>query len=387
MLKNKKIVDFAKVLCLLTLIVLVGIHLKGILFHNDLFDEEDFPSISAEKIFDTAAEKEVTAPKDVVTDEDENYDVDLVYLWCDGNDPKFREKKNYWLEQEGKSKPLNRQATADGRFEQVDELKYSLRSAELYLPWVRHIYIVTYEQVPPWLNTQHPKITVVDHSEIIPEKYLPVFSSNAIETSIQNIPGLVEHFLLANDDTFINRPLTKGFFFYQGEPIVRMKFGELIQGTQYRTQLVNTIALSEKYFGKDIPFFSRRQLVPHHNIDAYLKSDYAACANQFEKEYRETLTHRFRTETDVQRLLVSIWSVMHKHAWIKVLDNININKENPMVDSLFTTNTARNYGGKIAFLKPGLFCINDGELSTPDDRIRLKEYLELRFPDKSQFEL
>ena len=312
------------------------------------------------------------------------YDVDLVYLWCDGNEPKFRERKNYWLRKENKR--LDRQATAVGRFEQVDELKYSLRSAEEYLPWIHHIYIVTDRQVPTWLNTQNPKLTIVDHSEIIPKQYIPVFNSTAIETSIYKIPNLSEHFLLANDDTFVNRPLTKNFFFQQGMPIIRLKPGSVVNANSlYRDQLLNAIELSEQYFGSSLPLFSTRDFVPHHNIDAYLKSDYAACANQFEKEYQETLTHRFRRADDIQRLVVDIWSVMHEHAQVRIVFPSSNNPRG--IDSLMISNTTKDYGGLLARRNPGLFCLNDSEFSTPEDRLRVKEFLEKRFPKKSEFEL
>ena len=183
--------------------------------------------------------------------------------------------------------------TAEGRFVQVDELKYSLRSVEKYIPWIYHIYIVTDRQVPEWLDINHPKITIVDHSEIIPKEYIPVFNSNAIETRIHKIPGLSEHFLYANDDLFFNRPLDKNFFFKEGKPIIRMKPADITKGIPYFKPLINAITLIERDFGR-VPSFSDRKLEPHHNVDAYLKSDYTACAEHYNKEYTETLTHRFR---------------------------------------------------------------------------------------------
>ena len=100
----------------------------------------------------------------------ENFDVDLVYLWCDGTEPEFLAQKEFYLKKEGKH--LSKQAIAQGRFEQVDELKYSLRSVCNYLPWIRYIFIVTANQIPSWLNTNHPKIKIVDHSDFIPQEYL-----------------------------------------------------------------------------------------------------------------------------------------------------------------------------------------------------------------------
>ena len=95
----------------------------------------------------------------------------------------------------------------------MTSFKYSLRSVEMYAPWIRKIFIVTDNQVPKWLDTSNPKIRIVDHKEILPEVSLPCFNSRLIEHFLYKIPGLSEHFLYANDDMFINRPVTPATFF------------------------------------------------------------------------------------------------------------------------------------------------------------------------------
>lgn len=49
------------------------------------------------------------------------------------------------------------------RFEDNEELRYSLRSVERHAPWVRHIFIVTNGQIPSWLNLDNPRVTVITH--------------------------------------------------------------------------------------------------------------------------------------------------------------------------------------------------------------------------------
>ena len=82
----------------------------------------------------------------------------------------------------------------------------------MYMPWIHHIYIVTNNQVPKWLK-QHEKITIVDHSEILPETARPCFNSQALECCLHKIPNIAEHFIYANDDTFVGRELSPSFFF------------------------------------------------------------------------------------------------------------------------------------------------------------------------------
>lgn len=139
--------------------------------------------------------------------------VDVVYTWVDGSDVEWKKRQ---LAARGMSDEdeLNATALSASRFTDRNELMYSLRSLESYASWVNHIYIVTDRQVPEWLNTDHPKITVVDHRDIFsrPEN-LPVFNSHAIESQLHHIEGLSEQYLYLNDDLFFMRPTSPELFF------------------------------------------------------------------------------------------------------------------------------------------------------------------------------
>ncbi|CAL4123915.1 unnamed protein product, partial [Meganyctiphanes norvegica] len=90
------------------------------------------------------------------------------------------------------------------RFEDNEELRYSLRSLEKFAPWVRQVYLVTNGQIPYWLNLDHPRLTIVTHEEIFVNKsHLPTYSSPAIEAHLHRIPGLSKHFLYLNDDVML----------------------------------------------------------------------------------------------------------------------------------------------------------------------------------------
>ena len=105
-------------------------------------------------------------------------DIDLVYLWVDGNDPVWLTKKNEFLPADRQVDP---QVAGECRYVENDELRYSLRSVEKYAPWIRRVYIVTDDQTPAWLDTSNPRVRVVSHREIMPAEILPVFSSTVIE--------------------------------------------------------------------------------------------------------------------------------------------------------------------------------------------------------------
>jgi hypothetical protein len=146
--------------------------------------------------------------------------VDIVYTWVDGADPDWRARMHKALES-ADLRATEPSALADSRFTSRDELKYSLRSLEYYASWANHIYIVTDSQVPSWLNTDHPKITVVDHRDIFTDpSVLPVFNSHAIESQLHHIRGLSERYVYLNDDCFFLRP-TDPELFYSGNGLAK----------------------------------------------------------------------------------------------------------------------------------------------------------------------
>lgn len=100
------------------------------------------------------------------------------------------------------------------RFEDNEELRYSLRSVEKHAPWVRHIFIVTNGQIPSWLNLDNPRVTVVTHQDIfLNHSHLPTFSSPAIETHIHHIPGLSQRFIYLNDDVMFGKDVWPDDFY------------------------------------------------------------------------------------------------------------------------------------------------------------------------------
>ncbi|CAJ1054756.1 N-acetylglucosamine-1-phosphotransferase subunits alpha/beta isoform X2 [Xyrichtys novacula] len=100
------------------------------------------------------------------------------------------------------------------RFEDNEELRYSLRSVERHAPWVRHIFIVTNGQIPSWLNLDNPRVTVIAHQDIFQNhSHLPTFSSPAIETHIHRIPGLSQKFIYLNDDVMFGKEVWPDDFY------------------------------------------------------------------------------------------------------------------------------------------------------------------------------
>lgn len=165
------------------------------------------PSASPAQTEDAAAPLCATALLEVA------FPIDVVYTWVDGSDPAWLARKRKALEA-STGERMTEDAAADLRFIGHDELRHSLRSLERYAPWIRHVYLVTDHQRPAWLREDHPRLTVVDHTEIAPAgTHLPSFNSQAIEANLHRIDGLSEHFLYFNDDVFLSSYVTPDLFF------------------------------------------------------------------------------------------------------------------------------------------------------------------------------
>ncbi|ERP31337.1 stealth family protein [Chitinivibrio alkaliphilus] len=136
--------------------------------------------------------------------------VDFVYTWVNDQDPAWQRRKQRAL---GGS-TVEAAAVESCRFVNSDELRYSLRSIYTYCPWFRKIFIVTDQQIPPWLCLDDPRVEIIDHQEIFQEEgTLPCFNSSAIECRLHHIPDLASHWIYLNDDFFIGRSVEKSFFF------------------------------------------------------------------------------------------------------------------------------------------------------------------------------
>lgn len=318
-------------------------------------------------------------------------DIDLVYLWVDGTDPAWLAKKNACL-------PAGEQVRADVagecRYVENDELRYSLRSVERYAPWVRRIYIVTDEQTPPWLDTSNPRVRIVSHREIMPAEILPVFNSTVIELYLPQIPGLAEHFLYANDDMFFNAPVGPDFFFdAAGRPVVRLKKQSLKRHDDdiYCHTILRMQELVRARRGHCCP------LAPHHNIDAYRRSDYLDCLAAYGGALAGAGQARFRTADDWQRSLVLYDALAQGRATLREVTRYNkLGSFGERFRAAFGFGCGSDSrcipaytpdpGSVLEKYAPSLFCLNDDARMTDADRRRIRRFLQERFPEKSSFE-
>lgn len=314
--------------------------------------------------------------------DDVNFPVDAVYTWVDGEDSSWLESKRR-TEAEIAGVPYHEEANHAARFRSRDELKFSLRSLEMYAPWFRKIYIVTAGQVPEWLNIDHPQIQLVDHKEIYPDSsYLPTFNSNSIISRLHHIEGLSEHYVYINDDVFFGRPLAKGRFFTpSGIAKVspsnnRRPFGDPTADEEPHLNLTRNMRhLIQEEFGITISRAIK------HTPHPQLRSVHFAMESKFGTAYEKTWASRFRHHDDI------VADQLH-HYYAQIVGraiptNLKYNYINILDDKYKNTLDAT-----LRLRHRDTFCINDAPVdgATPIPDHEVNTFLESYFPVKSAFE-
>ena len=177
-------------------------------------------------------------------------EIDFVILWVDGNDSAWlKEKKQY------EKKKID-YSNSENRFRDFANLQYWFRGVEKYASWVNHIYFITWGHVPEWLNTNHPKLTIVNHRDYIPTEYLPTFNSNTIELNLHRLKDLSEQFVLFNDDVFLLDYVKPEDFFKDGMPRDEFILNAIIPAGEWGriayTNLNNVGIINEWFVKRDV---------------------------------------------------------------------------------------------------------------------------------------
>ena len=251
--------------------------------------------------------------------------IDIVIPWVDGGDPEWRKLKNTYS---GKEDFGNN----DERFRDWDLLKYWFRGVEKYAPWVNRIHFITCGHLPVWLNTEHPKLHIVNHADYIPEEYLPTFSSHPIELNIHRIEGLSEKFVYFNDDFYIINKVSPDDFFDGDQPKGIMSLSLPGQvSPEFASILLADYDMINRFFrSRDVirkhffKFVNYRYglkrnlqtllLLPYcwfyfpgfynaHAPNAFLKSTFSEVWDKAGFKLKDTCSHRFRAPCDVNQYL------------------------------------------------------------------------------------
>jgi hypothetical protein len=164
--------------------------------------------------------------------------IDIVYTYVNNTDKewfnkisKYTNKINY------------------GRFNFFGEIYFSLLSVQKFFNWVNKIYIV-HDNQPFSLDflekSFKKKIIFVDHKEIIPHKYLPLFNSEVIECFIWKINELSDFFIYLNDDIFFGNYIYYSDFFTNNN---ELKIFYILKNNYYSKEILekNRYLISYNY--------------------------------------------------------------------------------------------------------------------------------------------
>jgi hypothetical protein len=236
--------------------------------------------------------------------------VDAVITWVDGNDPKHRQKMESYF----KNKDLLNSKAVRMRFDQVNEIEFSVKSLLKYAKFVRNIFIVTDNHIPNFLKdkkkaaVQFPNVFIVDHQIIFEgyHKYLPTFNSMSIESLLYRIPKLSEHFIYLNDDFFLINETKSSDFFVDNKTVVRGVWTSFYEDIWYKKVQKKIHKLLGKNKKANAFGFKKSQqlIVEKLGFEKYVRLDHTFTAMRksvFEKYYSENLSmleenikHRFR---------------------------------------------------------------------------------------------
>ncbi len=252
-------------------------------------------------------------------------DVDFVVTWVDGSDPEWRSSfEEHAVCLEGDKK--------ESRFRDWPTLKYLFRGFEECAPWVRKVHFVTCGHLPSWLDESHPKLNVVNHSDFLEGRNLPVFSSHPIEINLHRIEGLSEQFVYFNDDTFLLQRMSPCDFFKKGVPRDMLAFNAIAESKIAHVKL-NDVKIIHKYFSKkDVVFqnffkiFNYRYnliemiktalLMPwpvitgfydHHLPQPFLKKTFSEVWEAEPEVLTRVSASKLRSDADVNQYLFRYW--------------------------------------------------------------------------------
>ena len=338
--------------------------------------------------------------------------IDFIITWVDGNDPKWQEEKRKY---DGKSAADSRNV----RYRDWDNLRFWFRGVEKYAPWVNNIFFVTWGHLPEWLDTSNPKLRIVKHSDYIPEKYLPTFSSRTIDMNFHRIPELTEHFVYFNDDMFLISPVKPELFFKRGLPCETaimnthgFGYGEKNAKDKTPSYAVYTAPAFDmipinRYFDKRRvikdnfwkwfsphygfgwirtlllwPWRGFTGMMDYHLPYSYLKDSYREVWEKEEALLDQTCMHKFRVNSDLNHWVFNYWQIAKG----------NFTPRSPKIGkSIWLTNEIEanaNAFEAIRNQKYKMICLNDNVFGDNFDLIKeqLINCFESILPEKSSFE-
>ncbi|MDR0830128.1 MAG: hypothetical protein LBN95_08470 [Prevotellaceae bacterium] len=331
----------------------------------------------------------------------ENYPIDFIIMWLDGNDPEWQaEYKHYYKQEKGVDMSI-------ARIRDWDNLQYWFRAVENFAPWVNKIHLITCGHLPKWLNKNAQKLNIVKHSDFIPQEYLPTFSTFPNTLNHHRINGLAEHFVVFDDDMFLGKSTDRTRFFQNGKPVDMAQLTPIPPVLPFGHYLLNCIALMHKRhdFTKIIlqnickwinvkygisanfknlfllPFANNVSFKNPHVAVPFIKSTYEKLWQEEFEILDATCKSRFRNYTDVLQWIMRYEQLLSGNFIPHGIKDTHTD--------LITDNRANEIANYIIKQKYRLFCINDNNdiVDFETAKTIINSAFEKILPKKSSFEL
>ena len=329
--------------------------------------------------FDNKSKKRLTS--------DCSFPIDIVYTWVNQSDPLWRSKREKAVCDSGvrNNSRYCIDAIREAEFEKIEELKYSLRSVSRYAGFIRKIFIVTDDQVPEWLDTEHEKIKIIPHRELLMDSdQRPCFNSHAIESRLHHIKGLSEHFLYFNDDFFLGKPVSPDMFFLNKDISMFFPSSRGIDTSPATSEDLGISAaakngqgLLKKKFGEKVK--NRISHIPY----PLRRSILFEMEQRFPEEFMRTADNRFRHIEDysIAAFLFFYYAACTGRALAGNIQYMYLdNSLTGFIKKAFMSIFVKRYH---------TFCINEGHMHRKENEAAvdiLHRFLKLSFPRKSGFE-
>lgn len=327
-----------------------------------------------------------------------NENIDIVIPWVDGEDKVWQKKAMNYMDN-----------FDEKRYRDWDILRYVLRSIEKYSSWVHKVYLVTDNQKPNWLNESYEKVEVIDHTQIIPKKYLPTFNSNVITLNLHKIPGLSEKFIIMNDDLIFSSPTKINDFFKDDLPCDFFVESPVLGEIPWHKTLLNGVILINQKFSKrefmkkhfnkcfsvlygknnlktlfSLPYKLYTGFFSDHGPQPYLKNSFEEVWKIYKKQLEENNTHHIRQSgEDIPDYLVRYYQLVTGNFVPREVKN----------RTMYYPIGANNFDeidNSFKKQKYQAIVLNDDEVVKVDDfEVTFKgihKVLESNFPRKSKFE-
>jgi hypothetical protein len=309
--------------------------------------------------------------------------IDAVYTWVDGASPGYQELLRAWAR---RPVDLNPNRYRDN----LDLLRFSLRSLSEFAPWVRHLHIVTARpQLPRWLRTDAPGLRIVHHDAFIPASHLPTFNSFAIVANLHRLPGVSRRFLYVEDDRLFGRPVTRGDLLdaagrvrlwakWRGTPDARSRSSHPSPWSAAQAQ---ANWLLDNAYGRQ-----RRGEIKHAPLLVDV-SAWEAMVARWPDEFARTSDSRFRSPGNIAPEHLFPYYMLHEGRGVLVprarvyRDSSYHGLQNWLVPEALALIRLR-------LLRPKFYSLNDNFGERPNPRVVacVRRWLERAYPAKSRFE-